>query len=180
MKGLIQIYCGQGKGKTSAAAGAAIRAAGQGFSVCFTQFLKDSHSGEIKILGQLPKVKLFHCEKSFGFSWTLSEEEKEEAKAAYQKLFTDACRESVTAAQRDKEELVLLILDEIMAATSYGFVPPEMVTEFLESKPENLEVIMTGRNPREEWISMADYVSEIQPRKHPYARGVAARRGIEW
>ena len=141
----IHIYCGDGKGKSTAAMGLALRAAGSGKKVLVTQFLKDGSSSELKILRELPGVKVLTCPRQFGFFWNMTEEQKEQAKCSYEELFEDR----------------------------------ERVLAFLKEKPEGLETVLTGRDPAPELVELADYVSEIQKKKHPFDKGVPARRGIE-
>ena len=163
-RGLLHIYCGDGKGKTTAATGLAVRAAGSGKKVLFARFLKDEKSGELKILRQIPQIEVLPVEKSFGFFWTLSEAEKAEAKDMYFRLW------------RTLKE----VMDECMAALRYRLLPPEEVVTFLKERPEELEVVLTGRDPDEELLALADYVSEIRKVKHPFDRGIHARKGIEY
>ena len=177
MKGLIHIYCGDGKGKSTAAAGLAVRAAGRGLKVLMVRFLKTDDSGEVPVLQGIPGITLVPCDKTFGFTFRMTPEEKKEAAAYYQQKFLDACR---LAGQEGKNQVDLLILDEIMAAVNTGMVSQEDVIRFLEEKPEHLEVVLTGRNPSEKLASLADYVSEIRAVKHPFTEGVSAREGIEF
>lgn len=173
-KGLIHIYCGDGKGKTTAAVGLAVRAAGTGKKVLFVRFLKNESSGELKILDSVPEIQVIHLEKSFGFYNTLSEKEKEEAKAFYSALWEETVRLA------SEGEFELLVIDEFMAAMNYGLIPDAEAVKFLKEKPEYLEVVLTGRAPDRRLVEMADYVSEVRKVKHPYDRGISARRGIEY
>lgn len=174
MKSCIHIYCGDGKGKTTAAVGLAVRAAGCGKKVLITRFLKTDNSGEVKSLGQLPEIKVTPCERSFGFFSKMSEEQKAEAEVYYSELL------ETTLDQAAKGGFDLLVLDEIMAVCNFGLVKEERVLDFLTSRPEELEVVLTGRDPSERLMEAADYVSEIKKVKHPYDRGIMARRGIEF
>lgn len=174
MKSCIHIYCGDGKGKTTAAVGLAVRAAGCGKKVLITRFLKTDNSGEVKSLGQLPGIKVTPCEKSFGFFSKMSEEQKSEAEVYYSRLLES------TLDQAAKEAFDLLVLDEIMAVCNFGLVKEARVLDFLASRPEELEVVLTGRDPSDQLIEAADYVSEIKKVKHPYDKGIMARRGIEF
>lgn len=173
-KGLLHIYCGDGKGKTTAATGLAIRAAGCGRKVLFSRFLKNENSGELKVLDQIPEIEVIHLKKSFGFFQTLNEEEKEEVRLIYGELW----REVVDRIGRGGYDM--LVMDEFAAAYRYGLIDPDEAKEFLTNRPENLEVVLTGRDPAPEMIEIADYVSEIQKVKHPFDRGIRARRGIEF
>lgn len=287
MNGLVHIYCGDGKGKTTAALGLALRAAGNGVPVVIARFLKNDGSGEVGILENVPGVYLFHCERQFGFTWTMSEEQKAEAEEYFTGLFERAwemgcktARENVEGAgkadgcmagenwgsdsvsdgssRRDSgvwgagasvsgspvsgspisgpptsgspvsgpptsgfpvsgsptsgslvsgspvsgslvsgspvsvppasapltsppcEIRSLLVLDEIMAAVNSGFVANERLLAALDHRPDGLEVVLTGRGPSEELLSRADYVTEMRAVKHPYEKGVGARKGVEY
>lgn len=169
---LVHIYCGDGKGKTSAAVGMAVRAAGRGLKVVMVRFLKSDDSGEVAVLGHIPGIMLLPCEKTFGFVSAMDRETREQAARWNLEQFFRAVELA--------EGADLLILDEIMAAMTYGMVPEERVLEFLEARPGRLEVVLTGRSPSERILGAADYVSEIQKVRHPYDRGILARKGIEY
>lgn len=169
----IHIYCGDGKGKSTAAMGLALRAAGSGEKVLVTQFLKDGTSSELKILREISGVRVLTCDKKFGFFWNMTEKEKVQAKNAYEELFEKAVQ---TVRQ---ENIFLLVMDEFIAAYNHGMIDQKKALAFLKEKPENLEVVLTGRDPAPELLEIADYVSEIQKKKHPFDQGLPARRGIE-
>lgn len=169
----IHIYCGDGKGKSTAAMGLALRAAGSGEKVLVTQFLKDGTSSELKILRELSGVQVLTCEKKFGFFWNMTEEQKAEAKDAYEELFEKAVK---MAAEKN---VFLLVMDEFIAAYNHGMIDQKKALAFLKERPEGLEVVLTGREPSPELVELADYVSEIQKKKHPFDQGVPARKGIE-
>ena len=157
--GLVHIYCGDGKGKTSAAIGLAVRAAGSGRRVVIARFLKTDNSGEVEILKRLPEVTLIPCRKNFGFVRSMDEETKKECADYNRNLF--------------------------LAAVNYGMVPEKDILDFLENRPkkgepDGLEIVLTGRNPSESLLGAADYVSEICKRKHPFDKGIMARRGVEY
>lgn len=172
--GMVHIYCGDGKGKTTAALGLALRAAGRKKKVLMARFLKHDDSGEVLALKEVPGIILKPCRKCFGFVSQMTEKEKEEAKEYYGELFRDTWREAA------EEGYDLVILDEIMAACRYGFVPKEALMGAIKGRPGGLEVVLTGRDPSEELVRLADYVSEICKKKHPYDRGVKAREGVEY
>ena len=159
MDSCVHIYCGDGKGKTTAAVGLAVRAAGCGRKVLITRFLKTDHSGEVAALGLIPGITVTPCEKSFGFTFRMTEEQKKEAAVYYTALLDRTLKKAAKGGYH------MLVLDEIMAVMNCGLV---------------LEVVMTGREPSEELISLADYVSEIRKVKHPYDQGISAREGIEY
>ncbi|MDR5587986.1 cob(I)yrinic acid a,c-diamide adenosyltransferase [Clostridium aquiflavi] len=172
--GLIHIYCGDGKGKTTAAMGLGMRGAGRDKKVLLTQFLKDNNTGELisidKIGQNFQIVKGEPVKKFFKF---MTEEEQKHTKLEHEKRF-----KNLTLKARE-ENFDILILDEIIAATNLELIPLNSVIDFLKSKPKGLEVVLTGRNPNEKLIELADYVSEIQAIKHPYKKGIKSRIGIE-
>ena len=175
--GLVHIYCGDGKGKTSAAIGLAVRAAGSGRRVVIARFLKTDNSGEVEILKRLPEVTLIPCRKNFGFVRSMDEETKKECADYNRNLFLEAAELAKTAD--------LVVFDEIMAAVNYGMVPEKDILVFLENRPkkgepDGMEIVLTGRNPSESLLGAADYVSEICKRKHPFDKGIMARRGVEY
>ena len=172
--GLIHIYCGDGKGKTTAAMGLGIRAAGRSKKVLLTQFLKSNKTGELNSIEKLSEF--FHVVKGVPakkFVWNMNEEEKLEIKKEHTNRFREVTKKAI------EEEYDLLILDEIIATINRDFVMLSEVIDFLNNKPTGLEVVMTGRNPKEELIELADYVSEIKAIKHPYNKGIKSRVGIE-
>lgn len=172
MSGLIHLYCGDGKGKTTAALGLALRAAGAGKQVVFTQFFKDGSSSEIGPLAALPGVRVFHADTVRGFYRNMTPTQREQAGKDYTALF----RQVTQAAQ----EADLLILDEIVSACNRGVVPEKLVTDFLREKPVRLEVVLTGRNPSAALLELADYITEMRKLRHPFDRGIGARKGIEF
>lgn len=178
MPGLIHIYCGDGKGKTTAALGLALRAAGSRKKVLLLQFFKDGKSSEFAALSHVPGIEVVPQTRTFGFSWTLSEEEKAEARMYYSGLLEEAFRRSGEA---DRGQNVgLLVLDEAMSACTTGMIDEARLLALLAEKPAELEVVLTGRNPSQALVDVADYVTEMKKVKHPYERGVAARKGIEY
>ncbi len=171
--GLIHIYCGAGKGKSTAATGLAIRAAGAGYRVLIARFLKNDASSELNILKTIPGIRVIETPKDFGFIWNMSENEKEEAAAYYTRMLTDAMQ----TASNDNYDM--LILDEINVAADLNLVSEELLIRFAKKKPDHLELVLTGRNPGPALLELADYVSEIHCVKHPYEKGICSRIGIE-
>jgi cob(I)alamin adenosyltransferase len=172
MSGLIHIYCGDGKGKTTAATGLAVRAAGAGKRVVFAQFFKSGSSSEISVLQIVENIQTVHCKTVRGFWRRMDDVKKAQAREDYTKFLVD-----VIKLARDAD---LLVMDEIISACNHGTVTETVVLDFLHNKPGNLEVVLTGRNPSEGLLALADYVSEMQKIKHPYDCGIAARKGIEF
>ena len=171
-KGLIHLYSGDGKGKTTAAVGLSVRAAGRGFKVVFAQFLKSMETGEILPLQDIG-VTVLRGNLPRGFTWELTEPQKEMLISEHNKLF-----EKAVSLCGDGED-TLLVLDEIVGACAGGYLNREAVLRFLGGKPPALEVVLTGRNPAPELIELADYVTEMRKLKHPMDEGITARVGIE-
>ncbi|MGV7223339.1 MAG: cob(I)yrinic acid a,c-diamide adenosyltransferase [Nitrospinales bacterium] len=171
-KGYIQIYTGNGKGKTTAALGQALRAAGRGLKTFIVQFMKNSPYGEIKILEQMPNwVTLeYYGKDSFVFS----------NKAAGETdiyMAQQALHRARKAMSSNKYDIV--IMDEVCVALFFALLKTQDVLSLLEEKPGNIELILTGRYCPPELIEKADLVTEMQEIKHYYQKGVAARKGIE-
>ncbi len=174
--GLIHIYTGEGKGKTTAAVGLAIRCAGSGGRVVFCQFLKDNQSSELNILRQLPEVEIVQAEAVHGFYKNLNDEQRAAARQTAEQLLHRAIAAASDAGQPSAR---LLVLDEAVAAYNHQLLPCDVLLDFLRTKPQGLEVVLTGRAPAPELLALADSISEIRKVKHPFDRGIAARRGIE-
>jgi cob(I)alamin adenosyltransferase len=174
-KGLVQVYTGEGKGKTTAAIGQALRARGRGYKVLLVQFLKGKKgSGEISTLEELG-VKVICKGKHLGLSLNrISEDEKIRVKEEWDN-FLDKTHEEVLAGDYD-----LLILDEINVACHYGLLDENKLLKFVKEKPDGLEIILTGRYASPRLIKTAHLVSEIRKIKHPSDEGIKARRGIEF
>ena len=170
--GLVQVYTGDGKGKTTAAIGLAIRAVGRGLKVFIIQFIKGGFDyGELHVLERLPNVEV----KAFGRGRFItasgpSQEDIEEAREAL-----DLAREVVMSGEYD-----IVILDEVNVALYFGLIEVEDVLELIRSKPPHVELVLTGRKAPEEIVEAADLVTEMKEIKHPYRRGVPPRPGIEF
>mgnify|MGYP001092808106 FL=1 len=173
MFGLIHIYCGDGKGKTTPAVGLAVRCAGRGNKVLLVQFLKSRDSGELYSLAKLPDIEVMRGKKSKKFTFQMNEEEKHALLIEHNKMF-----EQVLAKIKNGG-YSLFILDEVIGALNAKVFEMPKLIEFLRHKPENLEVVLTGRNPAPELVEIADYVSEMRKVKHPMDKGIMAREGIE-
>lgn len=170
---MIQVYSGDGKGKTSAAIGAAVRMAGSGGKVIFTQFLKSGDSSEIQILNHIDKIAVLLPEPVSKFVFQMNAEEKEEAR---KKVLQHFNRIQILAGT---EKCDMLVLDEILTACELNMLDTEEVLSFLKKCGENMEVILTGHKQFPDILDVADYVSEIRKIKHPFDRGISARKGIE-
>lgn len=170
--GRLHIYHGDGKGKTTAAMGLCLRAAGQGLEVGVAQFLKDGMSGECAALQGIPHVRLFPFLPRVPFPCAMSPDAREQAAGFYAALL-DRCRAAAPS-------LDLLVLDEVLDAVGTRILPEEALLRFVRERPEGLELILTGRDPAPALLEAADYITEMRAVRHPYQQGVTARRGIEW
>jgi cob(I)alamin adenosyltransferase len=169
-KGLIQIYTGDGKGKTTAALGLALRAVGQGMKVIIIQFVKGNRAcGEHLFADKYRPFDIVQLNTGDSFAQTL-----EELRPVTQQTLAFA------------EEMMLsnsygmVILDELFVAVNKGLITTEQVKDLMSKKPEGVELILTGRGAPEAIIQQADLVTEMRAVKHPFTRGITARRGIEY
>ena len=174
MTGLIHICCGDGKGKTTSAMGMCLRAAGAGLRVVIYQFMKDGQANERTILEKNPNVTFLNEVRSVCFSFRMSEAQKSREQARY---LTDLERVSEYVRREGAD---VLLLDEALYAVSNGLLSEQILTEFLDQKPEKLEVILTGGAASGALMERADYISRIVNEKHPFQRGIRAREGIEY
>lgn len=172
-EGLIHIYCGDGKGKTTAAIGLALRAAGCNFRVVIVQFLKSAQTGELNILSQIPNIKVLRGNENCTFTFKMNEDQRKNCLLSHTAILNQAI-ELCNSGQVD-----MLILDEVIAAYNSELIDKEKLLCFLKNKPNSIEIIMTGRNPADELLEICNYISEIKKIKHPYDMGITARRGIE-
>lgn len=177
-KGLIHIYHGDGKGKTTCAIGLAIRALGAGYKVLFVQFLKGNHTSELNVLHTLEGFEIVRCEKDYKFTWLLNEDELQSLKHDHTQMMHGVIKKCFDKSKVEGER-VLLVLDELCATYKKDLVEKELVLNFLTNKPDNIEVVITGREPEPELIQLADYISEIKKIRHPMDNNIYARKGIE-
>lgn len=172
-KGLVQIYTGDGKGKTTAALGLAMRAVGHGFQVYIIQFMKGKGGyGELEGLKRLqPECQIEH----FGAQgWVHKGENLEDHIQEVREAFIRA-QEIIISGEWD-----IVILDEILNAIWFELIPESEVLELVNQKPPNVELVLTGRNASKVLIDRADLVTEMVQRKHPFEQGIMARVGIEY
>jgi len=173
-RGLIIVNTGPGKGKTTAAMGTALRAVGQGMRVLMLQFLKGSwHYGELDAVQAFGNNFIM---KQMGRGFVKVGTEKPDPEDV--RMVEEAWGEAVKAMQSGEWDL--LVLDEINYAISYGMLDPAKVVQALQSKPEQVHVILTGRNAHPTIVEIADTVTEMRQVKHAYEKGVMAQRGIEY
>ncbi|MFH7319645.1 cob(I)yrinic acid a,c-diamide adenosyltransferase [Desulfurivibrio sp. D14AmB] len=170
-KGLLIIYTGHGKGKTSAAFGQALRAAGQGLRVCVIQFVKARPSGELQALAQLGAAVELHQVGS-GFSWQDRELEKFRASAlAGWQLATT----KIAAGDHD-----LVVLDELTYLVNFAILSADQIIETARTRPAGQHLLITGRDADPGLIAAADLVTEMREIKHPFQQGIKAQKGIEF
>ena len=175
-EGLILVNTGDGKGKTTAALGVALRSAGCGRRVLILQFIKSgANYGELAGIALLPTVEIRSMGKGFIFH---KQDELEEKMKEHQQAAKEAWTMVETEVKSGQWDLI--ILDEINYAIHYGLVDVETVVNLLKTKPENLDMILTGRNARPEIIELAHTVTEMKVIKHAYQQGIKAKRGIEF
>jgi len=199
---MVHIYHGNGKGKTSAAVGAAVRAAGHSIPVVFCQFLKDGMSGEISVLEKIPGILVLFPEHFYGWTSKMTPEELAATRKDCDEMFGKAIRTMTMILQNQPRALkafeerrkksgiitremnrpdivALFVFDEILDALNKELLDQDMLARFLLQLPENVEVILTGRNPDVTILSMADYVTNMVKDRHPYDDGINARVGVE-
>lgn len=169
---MIQLYYGPGKGKTTAAFGQALRAAGRGRRVVIAQFLKTEDSGERRSMEYVPHVLLLPLPERLSFVPQMDVVERAECEEASARLLRDA------AALAEQEGMV--ILDEVLGAIETDILSLEAVLEWLDGLPEGCEAVLTGRQAPPELLERADYITCFQSERHPYDRGILAREGIEY
>lgn len=170
--GLIQVYTGDGKGKTTAALGLAMRAAGQGLKVYIVQFMKGwPHYGELNTVGKQPNITL----KQFGRPDWVDKENPDPVDIDMAQEALEQAREVVKSGEYD-----LVILDEVNVALEWKLIQLEDVLSVVDEKPKTVELVLTGRYAHPEVIARADLVTEMKEIKHPYRKGVSGRRGIDY
>lgn len=170
--GLIHIYYGDGKGKTTAAVGQAVRAAGSGLEVLFFQFMKDNTSSERKILEQIPNITCLPGKRHVKFYNQMNGDEKAEYRHYNMKALDEIAKFCIN--------FDVLILDEAVCAVDLGLLSERKLVDFLKHKPRGLEVILTGHHVTDHLLEIADYVTEMRKVKHPFDLGRSSREGIEF
>jgi cob(I)alamin adenosyltransferase len=171
-KGLVQVFTGNGKGKTTAALGTIVRAVGHGLKVFIVFFMKgDYEYGEFNALLKLPNVEIRKSGfREFTDPLNIKPEEKEQAESALA-----AAREATLSGSYD-----LVVLDEVNVALEYKLIEPAEVMKLIEDKPPHVELILTGRYADNALVEKADLVTEMVKVKHPFDKGIKARKGIEY
>lgn len=191
--GLIQVYTGEGKGKTTCSLGLSLRAVGQGYKIYMIQFMKSGDTGELfSVKKYIPNMTIVQFGKEaitdkqlkmFEFD---GQGDLDGAGGKYNFLPDEAEKEPARRALEHAFNVInsgdhnIVVLDEINCAMHKGLIPIESVLKLINEKPEHVELILTGRNAPHQIIERADLVSEIMMRKHPWEKGIDARRGIEY
>lgn len=170
--GLTQVYTGEGKGKTSAAFGLALRAIGRGLKVYMVQFIKGGFDyGELYVVERLPNLEMAVFGRGqFILKSSPTEEDLEQAREAL-----DHAKRIVGCGEYD-----VVVLDEINVALNQKLIDVEEVVDLIKNKPRHVELVLTGRSAPPKIIEVADLVTEMREIKHPYSQGIEARKGIEY
>ncbi len=170
-QGLVQVYTGNGKGKTSAALGLGLRAAGHGFKVYMIQFMKGQiNYGELEAVKLIPNFTI----RQFGRPDFVDRSNPDPQDIELAKAALDHAREIIK-----KGKIDFLILDEVNVAIDFGLVSEQEVVKLIKSRPTHMEIILTGRYAHPTIVEIADLVSEVKEVKHPFQKGIGARRGVE-
>ena len=208
---MIQVYHGDGKGKTTAAIGLAVRFSGAGKKVLFCQFMKGNISSEIGVLQKLENLEVELIGKNFGFYKDMTEQDKEGIKKCHNHILEkvlgvllnaksagqepadqEPAIQEVADQEPETQELqdqcqdgptLLVVLDELASAYRYGLLDRNMVSKIILAASENrqiIELVITGRDPDSFFLEHADYITEMKIQRHPYEKGILARKGIEW
>lgn len=171
---MIHLYCGDGKGKTTCALGLALRAAGADMNVVIVQFLKGSHTCELDSLKKLPNITVLRNSKDYGFVGSMTDEQLAQVKSEHDKNLSNALQ-LISNSKCD-----LLVLDELTYVYAMDLADKSKIEQLITNAPENLELVVTGRDPDKLFVDNADYITEMKLVKHPYDKGVPARKGIEY
>ncbi|MDC0171655.1 cob(I)yrinic acid a,c-diamide adenosyltransferase [Candidatus Nitrosopelagicus sp.] len=173
--GLVIVYTGNGKGKTTAALGLAMRAVGYEHKVCMLQFIKGSwHYGEMDSSKKLePNFELIAIGK--GFVGILDDNSPREEHEKYAAEALRICREKINSGNYN-----VVILDEVNYAINLGLIDVQEIIKLIKEKPSNLDLVLTGRDVKEEIVELADLVTEMKEIKHPFKSGIKAKKGIDF
>ncbi|MGN0602276.1 MAG: cob(I)yrinic acid a,c-diamide adenosyltransferase [Oscillospiraceae bacterium] len=172
--GMIHVYCGDGKGKTTCALGLAVRAAGAGMNVVVVQFLKGSYTSELESLSQIHRIKVLRNSRDYGFVNNMTPEQLSKVIDEHNKNLDSA----LNLVKRG--ECQILVLDELTYVYDMNLVDKNKIKNLIENNENDVEIVVTGRNPNELFLNNADYVTEMKEIKHPYDKGFPARKGIEY
>jgi len=169
-RGLVIVHTGNGKGKTTAALGMAFRALGHGYRVLMVQFIKGSWKyGELESAKKFENFKLVPMGRGFvSTDGKVAEEDRQ------------AAREALAYAREHMTEYDMVVLDEVNYAIKFGLLEEKDVLDFIEQKPEDVHLILTGRDATERIVERADLVTEMREIKHPFQKGIKAQKGVEF
>ena len=170
---MIQTYFGNGKGKTTAAAGSAVRCAGCGNKVLFVQFLKNNDSAEFKVLEKINVIDVLCSDEHYELYDNLNKDRTPALTKAYNKLLFEDAKSKADSYQ-------MIILDEILDTIEYGYIDENNLLELLAEIKVHSEIILTGHTLTEKIADVSDYISEIKEISHPYTKGASPREGIEF
>ncbi len=174
MTGLVQVYTGEGKGKTTAAMGLALRAAGHGMKVYIVQFLKNGRSGEICTLRKIKGVRILCTGGCSSPLKSPTEPERNQLRAEFKNTLSE-CTKIMESGKYD-----ILILDEINVAMKKGLINQNAVIDLLSKRPEGVEIVLTGRGAPRKIVELADLVTRMEEVKHPFKKGIKQRKGVEY
>ncbi|MBQ9010720.1 MAG: cob(I)yrinic acid a,c-diamide adenosyltransferase [Clostridia bacterium] len=171
----LHIYTGNGKGKTTAGMGMALRFLGHDRTVLVAQFLKKGNSGELTALGRFPGATMMSAPPLSGFTFRMTDEERRQA-ALDQTAFAGEIRDRIELVQPD-----MILLDELNNAVALGMVPEDLALRLIDTALRFGETVSTGRSAPESFLARADYITRMEAVRHPYlTEQLRAREGVEW
>lgn len=199
---MIQLYTGDGKGKTTAAVGQAVRAVGSGYRVMFCQFMKGGESGELEVLKGLPQVEIYRCEREFPFFNAMTDRDKEEITEIHNAIIRNIIRRFDGLNNTGNISVngsgavgLMVVLDEITYPLNWGLIDVSLFKDLVgkmkalyngrsgdsgEESLSRIELVLTGREPDRFILENADYITEMKKLRHPFDCGIQARKGIEY
>lgn len=199
---MIQLYTGDGKGKTTAAVGQAVRAVGSGYRVMFCQFMKGGETGELEVLKGLPQVEIYRCEREFPFFNAMTDRDKEEITEIHNAIIRNIIRRFDGLNNTGNISVngsgvvgLMVVLDEITYPLNCGLIDVSLFKDLVgkmkalyngrsgdsgEESLSRIELVLTGREPDRFILENADYITEMKKLRHPFDWGIQARKGIEY
>mgnify|MGYP000938434239 FL=1 len=199
---MIQLYTGDGKGKTTAAVGQAVRAVGSGYRVMFCQFMKGGETGELEVLKELSQVEIYRCEREFPFFNAMTDRDKEEITEIHNAIIRNIIRRFDGLNNTGNISVngsgavgLMVVLDEITYPLNWGLIDVSLFKDLVgkmkelyngrsgdsgEESLSRIELVLTGREPDRFILENADYITEMKKLRHPFDCGIQARKGIEY
>ena len=199
---MIQLYTGDGKGKTTAAVGQAVRAVGSGYRVMFCQFMKGGETGELEVLKELSQVEIYRCEREFPFFNAMTDRDKEEITEIHNAIIRNIIRRFDGLNNTGNLSVngsgavgLMVVLDEITYPLNWGLIDVSLFKDLVgkmkalyngrsgdsgEESLSRIELVLTGREPDRFILENADYITEMKKLRHPFDCGIQARKGIEY